>query len=49
MKRAQIFLYHISRLALALTFVYAGAVKMQDVVAFSGHVAANQIHPYAMN
>ena len=49
MKRAQIFLYHLSRLALALTFVYAGAVKMQDVVAFAGHVAAYQILPYAVN
>ena len=49
MKRAQIVLYHLSRLALALTFVYAGAVKMQDVVAFAGHVAAYQILPYAMN
>ena len=42
-------LYHLVRLALALVFVYAGAVKMQDVVAFAGHVAAYQILPYAMN
>ena len=49
MKRLQIFLYHLARLVLALTFVYAGAVKMQDVVAFAGHVAAYQILPYAMN
>lgn len=49
MNRAQIFLYHLSRLALGLTFVYAGAVKMQDVVAFASHVAAYQILPYAMN
>lgn len=49
MKRVQAFFYHLSRLALALTFVYAGAVKMQDVVAFAGHVAAYQILPYAMN
>ena len=40
MNRAKIVLYHLSRLALALTFVYAGAVKMQDVVAFAGHIAA---------
>jgi hypothetical protein len=32
-----------------LVFVYAGAVKIQDVVAFAGHVAAYQILPYAMN
>lgn len=49
MKRVQTFFYHLSRLILALTFVYAGAVKMQDVVAFAGHVAAYQILPYAMN
>jgi uncharacterized membrane protein YphA (DoxX/SURF4 family) len=41
--------YHLARLALALVFVYAGAVKMQNVVAFAGHVAAYQILPYAMN
>jgi uncharacterized membrane protein YphA (DoxX/SURF4 family) len=42
-------LYHLIRLVLALVFVYAGAVKMQDVVVFAGHVAAYQILPYAMN
>lgn len=42
-------LYHLARLVLALVFVYSGAVKMQDVVAFAGHVAAYQILPYAMN
>jgi uncharacterized membrane protein YphA (DoxX/SURF4 family) len=41
--------YHLIRLVLALVFVYAGAVKMQDVVVFAGHVAAYQILPYAMN
>jgi uncharacterized membrane protein YphA (DoxX/SURF4 family) len=41
--------YHLARLALALVFVYAGAVKMQDVVVFAGHVAAYQVLPYAMN
>lgn len=49
MMRAQTVLYHLSRLVLALTFVYAGAVKMQDPVAFAGHVAAYQILPYAVN
>jgi putative oxidoreductase len=43
------FFYHLARLILALTFIYAGAVKAQDVVAFAGHVAAYQILPYAMN
>jgi uncharacterized membrane protein YkgB len=43
------FLYHLIRLALALVFIYAGAVKMQDVVAFAGHVAAYQLLPYAVN
>lgn len=42
-------LYHLARLALALVFVYAGAVKMRDVVAFAGHVAAYQVLPYAVN
>jgi len=49
MNRFQWFLYHLVRLSLALVFVYAGAVKVQDVVAFAGHVAAYQILPYAMN
>jgi len=43
------FCYHLARLVLAAVFVYAGAVKMQDVVAFAGHVAAYQILPYALN
>ncbi len=43
------FCYHLFRLILALIFIYAGAVKMQDVVAFASHVAAYQILPYAMN
>ncbi|RLB66835.1 MAG: DoxX family protein [Deltaproteobacteria bacterium] len=43
------FLYHLARLILALVFVYAGAVKMQNVTAFAGHVAAYQILPYALN
>lgn len=42
-------LYHCARLALAAIFIYAGAVKIQDVVAFAGHVAAYQILPYALN
>jgi len=49
MIRMQPVLYHLARLILAMVFVYAGAVKMQDVVAFAGHVAAYQILPYAAN
>ena len=49
MKRFQWSCYHLIRLSLALVFVYAGAVKIQDIVAFAGHVAAYQILPYAMN
>mgnify|MGYP001816476858 FL=1 len=49
MSRAEWLFYHLCRLTLALVFVYAGAVKIQDVVAFAGHVAAYQILPYAMN
>jgi uncharacterized membrane protein YphA (DoxX/SURF4 family) len=41
--------YHLGRVILALIFIYAGAVKIQDVVAFAGHVAAYQILPYAIN
>jgi putative oxidoreductase len=42
-------IYHLARLILALVFVYAGAMKMADVVAFAGHVAAYQLLPYAVN
>ena len=49
MSRCSWLCYHLARLSLALVFVYAGAVKIQDVVAFAGHVAAYQILPYALN
>lgn len=49
MKRVGSILYHASRLLLAIVFLYAGGVKMQDVTAFAGHVAAYQILPYAFN
>lgn len=49
MNRVAWLFYHLCRLTLALVFVYAGAVKIQDIVAFAGHVAAYQILPYAMN
>lgn len=43
------FFYHLARLIVALVFIYAGAVKMQDVTAFAGHIAAYQLLPYAAN
>lgn len=49
MNAVQRFIFHLVRLVLAMVFVYAGAVKMQDVVAFASHVAAYQLLPYAMN
>jgi putative oxidoreductase len=49
MKGAQRFFYHLARLILAAVFIYAGVVKIQNVVAFAGQVAAYQILPYAMN
>lgn len=49
MKRFEWIAYHLARIILALVFIYAGAVKMQDVVAFAGHVAAYQLLPYAVN
>ena len=49
MKNMLRIVYHLARLTLALVFIYAGAVKSQDVVAFAGHVAAYEILPYAMN
>ena len=49
MNRSQWLLYHLGRLILALVFVYSGAVKIQDIVAFAGHVAAYQLLPYAVN
>lgn len=49
MNQIQRLLYHLARLALALIFIYAGAVKIQDIVAFAGHIAAYQLLPYAVN
>ena len=41
--------YHFSRLVLAGVFIYAGAVKSHDIVAFAGQIANYQIFPYAWN
>jgi uncharacterized membrane protein YphA (DoxX/SURF4 family) len=42
-------IYHLSRLVLALVFIYAGFIKADDPVAFAGQVANYQILPYAWN
>ena len=49
MNAAQLVLYHLGRLFLAGVFIYAGWVKMRDLTAFAGHIAAYQILPYAAN
>lgn len=41
--------FHLARLFLAGVFIYAGWVKMRDLTAFAGHIAAYQILPYAGN
>jgi uncharacterized membrane protein YphA (DoxX/SURF4 family) len=41
--------YHVSRLLLAVVFIYAGYLKARDPVAFAGQVANYQILPYAWN
>lgn len=42
-------LYHACRLLLGGFFLYAGAVKADDVVAFAGDVANYQLLPYGWN
>ncbi|NIQ98281.1 MAG: DoxX family membrane protein [Desulfuromonadales bacterium] len=49
MNRASIVLYHLCRLALGGVFVFAGAVKSQDVTAFAGEIANYRILPYTLN
>ena len=49
MNRVAWLFYHLCRLPLALVFIYAGAVKIQDIVAFASHIAAYQVLPYALN
>jgi uncharacterized membrane protein YphA (DoxX/SURF4 family) len=41
--------YHLCRLALGALFVYAGAVKADDLTAFAGSIAAYEILPYFGN
>ena len=42
-------LYHLCRLSLGGLFLYAGAVKADDVVAFARNVANYKILPYSWN
>ena len=47
--RGAALLYHLCRLSLGGLFLYAGAVKADDVVAFARAVANYQILPYSWN
>lgn len=49
MSRLRLILFHVSRLILAGTFLYAGMIKADDPVAFAGQVANYQLLPYAWN
>jgi uncharacterized membrane protein YphA (DoxX/SURF4 family) len=49
MSRSGFYLYHFCRLALGGMFLYAGAVKADNVVAFARDVANYQLLPYAWN
>ena len=49
MKRAAAVTYHLCRLVLGGIFLYAGAIKSQDVTAFAGNIANYQILPYSLN
>ncbi|WP_432822585.1 MauE/DoxX family redox-associated membrane protein [Trichloromonas sp.] len=49
MSRAGYYLYHICRLVLGGLFLYAGAVKANNVVVFARDVANYQLLPYAWN
>lgn len=49
MNRASIVVYHLCRLGLGAVFVYAGALKSQDVTVFAGDIANYKILPYSLN
>jgi len=49
MSRTVAVVYHVARLALGLTFLYAGLIKSEDVAAFAGQVANYKILPYSWN
>jgi len=42
-------LVNILRIALGIIFIYAGALKANNVVAFAGNIAAYQLLPYVAN
>lgn len=49
MKTLRTVVYHLCRLTLGGLFVYAGAIKADDVTAFAGSIAGYQILPYFGN
>lgn len=49
MSRAGFYFYHICRLVLGGLFLYAGAVKANNVVVFASDVANYKLLPYAWN
>lgn len=49
MKRSGRISYHLCRLLLGGVFLWAGVVKVLDVPAFAGQIAAYQLLPYAWN
>jgi len=49
LSRGTVLVYHLCRLLLGGLFLYAGAVKAEDVVAFAGNVANYKILPYSWN
>jgi len=49
MKPRGYYSYHFGRLLLGTVFVYAGVLKVNDVQAFAGQVAAYKLLPYQWN
>ena len=49
MRHAERIAYHLMRIALAGTFLYAGFVKTSDVLGFARQIAGYQLLPYAVN
>jgi len=49
MSRAAKIIYHVARVVLGLTFLYAGLIKSEDVTTFAGQVANYKILPYSWN
>ncbi|MBW2477682.1 MAG: DoxX family membrane protein [Deltaproteobacteria bacterium] len=49
MKHTERIAYHLMRIVLAATFLYAGFVKTSDVLGFARQIAGYQLLPYAVN